>query len=64
MAISHWFYNGFVKISIFEHMTVHDAFWDQLDPFGLPKGSQKAPMTSPKRTQDESKIKSKIEANK
>ena len=39
-------------------------FWPNLTRFGLPKGSQKAPKTSPKRTQDESKIESNIKAKK
>ena len=37
-------------------------FWPNLTRFGFAKGSQEAPKTSPKRTQDESKIDYYIEA--
>ena len=53
-----------MKIVIFDKMTVQDAFLTQLDPIWAPEGGKKEPKTSPKRTQNETKIASKIEAKK
>ena len=53
-----------MKIWIFEKMTVQDTFWAQLDPIWAPKREQKEPETSPKRTQNESKIDFKIDSKK
>ena len=55
-VISHWFFQCFLNIVIFEQVTVQDAFLAQLDPIWtpkrLPKGAQDEPKTDPKRIQN------------
>ena len=56
LAISHWFFQCFLNIAIFEQMTVQDAFLAQLDPIWAPKrvprGAQDEPKTDPRRVQN------------
>ena len=56
LAISHWFFQCFLNIVIFEQMTVQDTFLAQLDPIWapkrFPKGAQDEPKTDPKRVQN------------
>ena len=62
LAISHWFFQCFLNIVIFEQMTVQDAFWVQLDsiwpPKRVPRGAQDEPKTDPKRVQNRVKNRS------
>ena len=55
-VISHWFFQCFLNIVIFEQMTVQDAFLTQLDPIWAPKrvprGAQDEPKTDPRRVQN------------
>ena len=53
---SHWFYNDFLKIDVFEKRSLQDAFLTQLDPIWAPKrvprGAQDELKTDPKRVQN------------